>query len=199
MQESLDQVSDNADDLPVISELDSLKAKADKMGLSYHPSISAGKLREKISAKLNGTPEVPDAAPDAPAAEDVPVAEESAVARKLRKRREASELVRIRVTCMNPNKKEWEGEIFTAANSVVGTFKKYVPFNADEGWHVPRIIYNMIVQRQCQVFVTRKGPRGVSTKEGKMIREFAVEVLPMLNEEELHDLAQRQAMAKAID
>jgi hypothetical protein len=200
MQEPiLDDVADNTDDLPIVDELTSLKAKADKMGVKYHPSISAEKLREKISAKLNGTPEVPDAAPAAPAAEDVPVAEESAVARKLRKRREASELVRIRVTCMNPNKKEWDGEIFTAANSVVGTFKKYVPFNADEGWHVPRIIYNMIVQRQCQVFVTRKGPRGVSTKEGKMIREFAVEVLPMLTEDEIHDLAQRQAMAKAID
>lgn len=32
-----------------------------------------------------------------------------------------------------------------------------------------------------------------------MIREFAVEVLPLLTEGELHDLAQRQAMAKAID
>lgn len=200
MQESLDQVSDNADDLPVISELDSLKAKANKMGVKFHPSISVDKLREKVVAAINGEPEVPDA-PDAPAAvlEDAPVAEESPVARKLRKKREASELVRIRVTCMNPNKRDWDGEIFTAANSVVGTFKKYVPFNADEGWHVPRIIYNMIIQRMCQVFVTKKGPRGVSTKEGKMIREFNVEILPALTSDEIHDLAQRQAMAKAID
>lgn len=200
MQENLDQISDNDDEL-VVDPLVSLKAKADKMGLSYHPNIGLEKLREKVTAHLNGIPEAPETpaeAPAAPVAVDVP-AEETPVARKLRKKREASELVRIRVTCMNPNKKDWDGEIFTASNSVVGTFKKYVPFNADEGWHVPRIIYNMIVQRQCQVFITRKGPRGVSTKEGKLIREFAVEVLPMLSEEELHDLAQRQAMAKSID
>jgi len=199
MQESLDQVSDNADDLPVISELDSLKAKANKMGVKFHPSISVDKLREKVVAAINGEPEAPEV-PDAPAApaEDAPVVE-SVNARKLRKRREASELVRIRVTCMNPNKRDWDGEIFTAANASVGTFKKYVPFNADEGWHVPRIIYNMLIQRMCQVFVTKKGPRGVSTKEGKMIREFNVEVLPALTEDEIHDLAQRQAMAKAID
>lgn len=197
MQENLDQVSDNADDLPVVDPLVSLKAKADKMGLSYHPNIGLEKLREKVTAHLNGTPEAPEA-PAAPVVAEAP-AEESPGARKLRKKREAGELVRIRVTCMNPNKKDWDGEIFTASNAVVGTFKKYVPFNADEGWHVPRIIYNMITQRQCQVFVTRKGPRGISTKEGKMIREFAVEVLPMLTEEELHDLAQRQAMAKSID
>jgi hypothetical protein len=207
MQEPiLDDVADNAGELPVISELDSLKAKADKMGVKYHPSISADKLREKITAKLNGTPEVPDAPAEDAAAAPAAVVQAEAPAvetenqRKLRKKREASELVRIRVTCMNPNKKDWDGEIFTAANSTVGTFKKYVPFNADEGWHVPRIIYNMIVQRQCQVFVTKKrGPNGISSKEGKMIREFAVEVLPMLTEEELHDLAQRQAMAKSID
>jgi hypothetical protein len=196
MQENLDQVSDNDGDL-VVDPLESLKAKATKMGLTFHPNIGLEKLREKVTAHLNGTPEVSDA-PAAAAVAEAPE-EESPVARKLRKKREAGELVRIRVTCMNPNKKDWEGEIFTASNSVVGTFKKYVPFNADEGWHVPRIIYNMIVQRQCQVFVTKKGPRGVSTKEGKMIREFAVEVLPMLTEEELHDLAQRQAMAKSID
>lgn len=199
MQESLDQVSDNADDLPVISELDSLKAKANKMGVKFHPSISIDKLREKVVAKINGEPEVPDAPAAAPAVtEDAPVTE-SVNARKLRKRREAAELVRIRVTCMNPNKRDWDGEIFTAANASVGTFKKYVPFNADDGWHVPRIIYNMIIQRMCQVFVTKKGPRGVSTKEGKMIREFNVEVLPQLTEQELYDLAQQQAMAKAID
>lgn len=198
MQESLDQVSDNADDLPVISELDSLKAKATKMGLKFHPSISVDKLRDKVVAAINGEPEAPEV-PDAPVAPVAEVVEESAVARKLRKKREAAELVRIRVTCMNPNKRDWDGEIFTAANSTVGTFKKYVPFNADEGWHVPRIIYNMIIQRMCQVFVTKKGARGISTKEGKMIREFNVEVLPMLTEQELYDLAQQQAMAKAID
>lgn len=196
MQEPIEQVSDNADDLPIPDPLVSLKAKADKMGLSYHPNIGLEKLREKVTAHLNGTPEAPEASA-APVA-DVP-AVESEAARKMRKKREASELVRIRVVCMNPNKKEWDGEIFTAANSTVGTFKKYVPFNADEGWHVPRIIYNMIIQRMCQVFVTKKGPRGVAYKEGKLIREFAVEVLPMLTEEELHDLAQRQAMSKAID
>lgn len=193
MQEPIDNVSDNDGEL-VVDHLAVLKARADKLGVSYHPNIGIDKLREKVSAKLNGEPE----SQEAPAVIEVPT-EESAVARKLRKKREAGELVRIRVVCMNPNKKEWEGEIFTASNAVVGTFKKYVPFNADEGWHVPRIIYNMIVQRQCQVFVSKKGPRGVVMKEGKMIREFAVEVLPMLTEDELHDLAQRQAMAKAID
>lgn len=186
------------DDLPVPDELTTLKARADKMGLSYHPSIGVDKLREKVTAALEGNRD--DTSTDSTAGSAViGLAEETPNQRKLRKKREAGELIRIRVTCMNPNKRDWDGEIFSASNSTVGTFKKYVPFNADEGWYVPRIIYNMIVQRMCQVFVVKKSARGVAIKEGKLIREFAVEVMPNLTEEELHDLAQRQAMAKSVD
>ena len=119
--------------------------------------------------------------------------------RRLRRKREASELVRIRLTCMNPNKREWEGEIFSAGNSLVGTFTKYVPFNVDDGWHVPQIILEMIRARQCQIFYTEKSRNGVNVRKGKLIKEFNVEVLPPLTPAELHDLAQRQAMAKSID
>ena len=130
------------------------------------------------------------------AGEDKPVAEPEMDRAALQK--SASELMRIRVTCMNPAKKEWEGEIFTVGNAVVGTFKKYVPFNADEGWHVPRIIYEQLKDRECQVFTTVRDSRGNSTRKGKLIKEFAIEVLPNLTEEEIKELAQRQAMAKSV-
>lgn len=187
MQEFEDQ-----DVIETQDELTVLKQRADLLGISYHPSIGVEKLREKIAAKLS----------DEPTESEAPVnasADESEAQRRLRKKNEASALVRIRVSCMNPFKKEWEGEIFTAGNSVVGTFKKYVPFNAEDGWHVPRIIYNQIVQRQCQVFYSTKDNRGNTIRRGKLIKEFAVEILPPLTKEELHDLAQRQAMAKSID
>lgn len=186
----MDNQEDDVLDMP--NELDTLKAKADLLGISYHPSIGLEKLRAKVSAALSGQDDDADESP-------VPVkTEESKSERKSRKRREASELVRIRVTCMNPFKKEWEGEIFTAGNSSVGTFKKYVPFNADEGWHVPRIIYNQMVDRQCQIFVTRKDGRGNSVREGKLIKEFAIEVLPQLTASELTELARRQAMSNSV-
>lgn len=185
---------DQDDELQVPDELTALKARADLLGISYHPSIGVEKLREKVAAKL--------------AEGEAPVADSSSVAtatdaetpgqRRKRLKDEASALVRIRVTCMNPFKSEWEGEIFTAGNSIVGTHKKYVPFNADEGWHVPRIIYNQLVQRQCQVFHTVTLPGGKKVRKGKLIREFAIEVLPALTKEELRDLAQRQAMAGGL-
>ena len=135
-------------------ELTTLKARADMLGISYHPSIGVEKLKAKIEAKLSDAPEETDEPEVKPQVQAPGVAVETEGQKRQRLRKQAAELVRIRVTCMNPAKREWEGEIITAGNSAVGTFKKYIPFNADEGWHVPRIIYNHLVERECQVFVT---------------------------------------------
>ena len=198
---------DNSD-LPVPDLLTSLKEKADLLGIKYHPSIGVEALKEKIAAKMA----------DAPASASVAVAAangalvnqagsgadtsgelvfmETPNQKRARLQREASELVRIRLTCMNPAKKEWEGEIFTVGNAVVGTHKKYVPFQAEDGWHVPRIILEALQAKECQIFVTTKGPRGEKVRQGKLIKEFAIEILPALTEQEIQELAQRQAMAR---
>lgn len=181
-------VTQNEDVLEMPDELSSLKSRADLLGLSYHPSIGLDKLREKVASAIAGNNEEVD----------VPVVE-SAHAANTRIRNAALELVRIRVSCMNPNKKEWEGEIFSVGNSLIGTQKKFVPFNNEEGWHVPRCIYDMIVGRECQTFVTKTDSRGNKTRKPKLIKEFAVEVLPPLTGEELEELARRQAMAKSVD
>lgn len=171
----------------VVDELEVLKARADKLGIKYHPSISLAKLKEKVSEGLaDDTPEE---------VVTVKPSKETDVQLKARKRREANALIRIRVSCMNPNKKEWDGEIITTGNTNTGTIKKFVPFNSDEGYHVPHMIYEQLLQRQCQVFVTVKDNRGNKVRKGKLIKEFAVEVLTPLTEKELKELAQRQAMA----
>lgn len=176
------------------TELENLKSRAEKLGVKFHPSISAEKLREKIKAaqsegegSVGEQPEVKSA---------TGTNEESPAAKKLRMKREALKLVRVRITCMNPAKKEWEGEIITVANNAVGTVKRYVPFNTEDGWHAEHILLEQLRERQCQIFVTEKDSRGNKVRKGKLIREFAIEVLDPLTEEELRELAQRQAMAK---
>lgn len=180
------------------NELEALKARADKIGLTYHPSIGAEKLRERINQFMEeqDTKEAQDAPTESTPKATKSAAKKAAAVRRNDKDR-AMELVRIRVTCMNPAKKDWDGEIFTAGNSKVGSVTKYVPFNATDGWHVPRIIYNMMKNRKCQVFQSKRIMRsGVSheVKQGKLIREFAIEVLPQLTQKELDDLAKVQAM-----
>jgi acyl-CoA thioesterase FadM len=187
----------------VQDELASLKARADLMGVAYHPSIGLEKLRDKVHAVveadgvLNTDTAVEKEQSFSASDESAPVAE-TEVQYHARKKREASELVRIRITPMNPAKLEWDGEIFTAGNSLVGSFTKYVPFNNDEGWHVPRIIYHMIRDRMCQIFVTAKDSRGNTTRQGKLIKEFGIEIMPDLTTEELNALAVRQAVSQSV-
>ena len=181
----------------VQDELTTLKERATLMGLKFHPSISLDKLREKVNAATDESDEPDDEVVSAKVV--APVIEETVNQKRNRLKKEALALVRIRLTCMNPAKAEWEGEIFTIGNSSIGSVKKFVPFNADDGWHVPNIILQQLQERQCQVFVSAKDARGNNVRRGKLIKEFAIEVLPPLTEKELEELARRQAMSKAID
>ena len=180
----------------VQDELATLKARADQLGLSYHPSIGLAKLRDKVNDYLAGKPAEPEAT--APAKAEAPRQETEAELR-FRLREEQLKLVRIRLTCMNPAKSEWEGEIFTVGNTLVGSITKFVPFNADDGWHVPQILLDTLQERQCQIFTSVKAKNGVTVRQGKLIKEFAIEVLPNLTQQELKELAQRQAMARGED
>ena len=132
--------------------------------------------------------------------ESLPVPGETAGERRLRMKRHANELIRIRVTCMDPAKKEWEGEIIGAGNNLVGTLTKFVPFGIDEGWHVPRIMYNVLRDRMAQIFITVTDPVSKQkVRNGKLIKAFAIDVLDQLTEDELKELAARQAATRSID
>ena len=111
-------------------------------------------------------------------------------------RREAGALVRCRITCMNPNKKNWTGEIISVGSARMGTFKKFIPFNFEEPYHVPKAIYEYLKERKCRVGTTVKLPNGQEVNRHKLINEFAIEVLPPLTQDELEDLRHRQAMAQ---
>ena len=226
-------------------ELVSLKARADALGLRYHPSIGVDSLRDKVNAAIRNDlservdnpgihpkGEVDDPVDPSilPANNPTPLvtgdngsqkiqnkldkAEENAgktkeeievlteaqklVQERIKLRKQANALVRIRVTCMNPAKVEWDGEVFTTGNMAVGTLSKFVPFNNDEGWHVPQMILQMIQDRQCQIFTSVRDARGNVSRKGKLIKEFAVEIMDPLTPEELKDLAQRQALGGGV-
>lgn len=189
------------------TELEVLKERAKDLGVQHSPNIGVDALKEKIDAKLNGTKDETQDDQSTAKSEDTggsvsgtstqtkedEAPKESKAQLRLRKRKEASRLVRVRVACMNPNKKEWEGEMFTVSNSIVGTMSKFVPF--DKEWHVPVMIYNMMKSRKFQRFVKVKDKHGNVTKRGELAREFAIEELEPLTQKELDDLARKQAMA----
>ena len=186
-------------------ELATLKARADMMGIRYNPKISVDKLREKIDMKMTGIK------PDSSLAGDEDVAkissgkkdylsekqfqEEQLALRKAN----AGKLVRVRVTCMNPAKKEWDGEIISVGSAKIGTYKKFVKFNAEDGWHIPHIIYQYLKEKKCSIFQTVIDAKGQKIRKSKLVNEFSIEVLPPLTKEELKQLAIQQAMEAGKD
>jgi len=190
-------------EMPEQDELTTLKARAELMGISHHPSIGLEKLRAKINDKLDSVPKVKPKEIPNKVSTKAPIEyekqEETLNAKRIRINLESTALVRIRLTCMNPAKKEWDGEIFTVGNSAIGSMKKFVPFNADEGWHVPNIMLQALRDRQCQVFTTERSKNGVSVRKGKLIKEFNIEILDPLTRPELNELARRQAMAAGAE
>lgn len=117
--------------------------------------------------------------------------------------KEAMKLVRIRITCMNPSKKGVPGEVVCVGNSAIGTIKKFVPFDpafSENGYHVPKIIYEELKAKEfVNIRTTRDRRTGTEVVSDSMAKEFAIEVLPDLTPEEIASLARQQAAAGAID
>lgn len=176
---------------PDLSELDLLKLRAKQLGIEFHHAIGAVKLSKMIEAELNPTTE-------APTGQNVPMATRTSKNKmRVAQSKSANRLVRIRVSNLNPAKKEWPGEVYTVANSVVGSIRKYVPFNNDRGWHVPQMMLNMMQEKECQIFFTEKTARG-DIRKGKIIKELAIEIMEPLTAPELKDLADQQALNRSI-
>jgi hypothetical protein len=117
-------------------------------------------------------------------------------------KRDKMALVRVRITNLNPAKKDLPGEIFTVANKYLGTVRKYVPYGevTDNGYHIPVCIYEQLEDRRFQNIRTVKDRRtGVNRVETNWAKEFAIEILPQLTREELDRLANAQAAAGSID
>ena len=109
-------------------------------------------------------------------------------------------LIRVIVRPNDPLKLESRGEIFSFGNSIANggkVVKKFVPFNNEEGWHIPNIIFENIKAAECQIFkkVTRNGQE---TMEAQKIKAYNVEVLSDLTQEEIDRIAIRQKSTSSV-
>jgi hypothetical protein len=111
---------------------------------------------------------------------------------------QAMKLVRVIVTPNDPLMVNYPGLIFTVGVSGINNgemIKKFVPFNNEEGWHVPTIILRQIEHAEMQKFKTITRPDGEKVLEPYLTKKFNVRELPPLTKEELEKLAARQGAA----
>ena len=110
----------------------------------------------------------------------------------------AMRLIRVVVTPNDPGMVNYPGLIFTVGASGINNgemIKKFVPFNNEEGWHVPTIILRQIEHAEMQKFKTVTRPDGEKVLEPYVTKKFNVRELPPLTKEELEKLAARQGAA----
>ena len=206
-----DQTQENGDTgEQTPDEMTMLKQRAKMMGIEFSNNIGIETLRQKITAKMAGeTDSLPktdtlDSATntDTPLLTDPesPVEKKETLRQKLV--RENMRLIRLRITNMDPKKKDLPGEIFTVANQYLGTVKKFIPYGevTEDGYHVPYCLYKMMRTRKflsIRTFKDRKNNNQIKVEQN-WVPEFALEILPSLTREEISRLGAAQSAAGGL-
>lgn len=205
---STDEVNDAFEVQP--TELDMLKQRAKLMGINFSNNIGLDALKAKIEEhKAAATAKTQASAPastetaskDDEGSKPASTPKAKKISLRAHLQKEKMKLVRLRITNLDPKKKDLPGEILTVANEYLGTVRKFVPFGeqTDNGYHVPYCLYEMMRDRKFLSIKTRKGPKGQTIVEQQWAREFALEVLPPLTEAELARLSAAQLSAGGVE
>ena len=190
------------------SELDMLKSRAKLMGITFSNNIGLDALKTKIEEHKQASEAKTQTQALAQTNEQQPEAQTENQKKKTKTlslrahlQKEKMKLVRLRITNLDPKKKDLPGEILTTGNEYLGTVRKFVPFGeaTDNGYHVPYCLYEMMRDRKFLSIKTRKGPKGQTIVEQQMVREFALEILPPLTEAELARLSAAQLSAGGVE
>ena len=193
------QAGEDEPAMGTVNELDVLKQRARMMGVEFSNNIGVETLRERIRAKAEEQSNA-TAAP-APALGFEPKPAKPLTLRQYLQR-EQMKLIRVRITNLDPKKKNLFGEVFTVANEFLGTVRKYIPYGevSDDGYHVPYCIYRELESRRfldIRTFKERENGNKIRVEQ-RWAKEFAIEVLPHLTPTELKQLAVAQ-MAEVGD
>ena len=190
------------------SELDMLKSRAKLMGITFSNNIGLDALKTKIEEHKQASEAKTQTQAPAQTNEQQPEVQTENQKKKAKTlslrahlQKEKMKLVRLRITNLDPKKKDLPGEILTTGNEYLGTVRKFVPFGeaTDNGYHVPYCLYEMLRDRKFLSIKTRKGPKGQTIVEQQMVREFALEILPPLTEAELARLSAAQLSAGGVE
>ena len=188
-----------------VDELTLLKERAKQMGIPFSNNISLETLRKRIADKMEGKdePEVNPLAGDSEIAAITAApkkldAKQNALALRKLMHREQMKLVRVRITNMDPKKKDLPGEIWTVANEYLGNVRKMIPYGeqTDDGFHIPYCLFRLLQSKRfLHIRTVKDHVTGLERQEKQWVKEFSLDVLPDLTKEELARLAAAQAAA----
>jgi hypothetical protein len=163
------------------------------LGLTFGPNEGIPSMRQKL---IDAREQILRDPAEQEAETKLPPSEQE---EKRKLRLENTKLVRIQIACLNPAKSELPGEIFTVHNDIVGTVKKFVPYNeAGEQYHVPMMLLKFLKRKKyLQIKDPPKDSR--ASPSTKLVSEFSITILDQLTPAELRELARAQGAAEASE
>ncbi|QXV74752.1 hypothetical protein PP749_gp079 [Rhizobium phage RHEph22] len=184
---------------PEVNELDMLKSRAKLMGIPFSPNVKDPQvLKDKIAAKLAGDEEEIQKGPVSPElTSEITVSDKPKTIDEIRKEMlaENMKLLRVRITNMDPKKRNLPGEILSVGNDVMGVVRKFIPYGevTDGGYHIPYILYKALIKRKFLDIKVSKNSKGQEQVTQRWVKEFAIDILPPLTTGEMAKLAAAQA------
>ena len=166
-----------------------LKEQADTLDVKYSPNIGEEKLKERINDAIIKKAAQPVA--------KVVGAKETKEQKRARKRKEATELVRVRVTCFDPTMKKKSGTYIMASNNLIGTVRKFIQFN--KPWFMPRILVNVMEESLYQGWVEGKTQFGITKMISTMEPRYNVAKLAQITPLELEGIKKRQIANSTLE
>jgi len=163
-----------------MSKLEELKVEAEELGVSFPKNIGEDKLEAKIAAFKDGS-----------------LGESKKPVKEMTLRQKMSKLIRVRVTCNDPQFKKHNG-LTRAAGSTTFFRKRFVPFNRET--HIEQVIFDNMKRAQYQWFEEKVNrTTGRKYKIPRSSPAFVIETLEPLTEEEYATLARDQRSRDTFD
>ena len=178
---------------------DEIKQELADNGVTLHHKTGTKKLASTLAQvrtkEYKEDPKTPDLTGPSEAAK---AAKAKHLAAMQTPEKRAMKLTRVVVTPNDPTMVNYPGLIFSVGASGLNNgrmVKKFVPFNNEEGWHVPQIILNQIENGQMQKFKTVTRANGEKVLEPYLTKKFNVRILDPLTPEELKEVAAANKVA----
>lgn len=169
---------------------EALLNQCDLLGIPYQSNTPTTKLQELVAQKTKDSQVPTQTIAIQKSSQEVVVEytpEQIAQAKRIASYEAAMQMVRVVVVSLNPGKSDLEGELFTFGNSLVPTQSKYVPFNREDGWHIPRILVEILRDKRYQGYRTIETD-GVKRKTVQQLPAYSVTELPPLSVNQLKDM-----------
>jgi len=168
-------------------DIEVVRAKATELGVKWHPAMKAETIQLKIDEFLEGY---------APTHIAPSVKDETAAQTEARLLREATALIPVTVTSMDPADASVTAATISVGNRKLGQITKVIPFG--HKWFMPKILVDEMEQKMFVRNAMIPTPGGNERLNTQWIKKYAIQYHPAPTPEEMAELAKLQLQGNEL-